>query len=92
MNNFEKGSFIENKENFENKEIERKFLVESLPENIDDFEKKEIIQGYLAVAEDGTEVRLRKKGEKYFQTVKSGGGKVRSEFEVEITREQFDAF
>lgn len=73
------------------KEIERKFLVQSLPENLENYPHDEVVQGYVAIAEDGTEVRLRKKGDKYFQTVKSGGGKSRTELEVEITEEQFNA-
>jgi len=72
------------------KEIEKKFFVEVLPENLEHFPHDEVVQGYVAIAEDGTEVRLRKKGDKYFQTVKSGGGKSRSESEVEITKEQFN--
>jgi len=74
------------------KEIERKFLVASLPENLEKYPNKEITQGYLAITPDGTEVRLRKKGSKYFQTVKTGGGKVRGEFETEITEDQFNVF
>jgi hypothetical protein len=53
------------KENIEKiiipKEIERKFLVDKLPENLDKYSHKEIIQGYVAITEEGTEVRLRKK-------------------------------
>lgn len=74
----------------QNQEIERKFLVKTLPENLDQYPNKDIIQGYLAIGTDGTEVRLRKKGEKYFETVKSSGDKTRSETEVEITKNQFD--
>lgn len=74
------------------KEIERKFLVVKLPENLDAYPKNEIVQGYLAIAPDGTEIRLRKKEDKYFQTVKTGGSKTRGEFETEITEEQFKIF
>jgi len=73
-----------------NKEIERKFLVEHLPENLQQYPSTEIIQGYLAITEDGSEVRLRKKGDSYFQTVKSGFGLQRGEAEIEISRDQFD--
>ena len=73
------------------KEIERKFLVQSLPENIESFSRKEIAQGYITITQDGTEVRLRRKDNKYYQTVKSGSGKVRTENEIEITEEQFNA-
>ena len=72
------------------KEIERKFLVASLPENLDNYRHEEVIQGYIVISRDGTEVRLRKKGDKYFQTVKSGGGKVRAEYEIEISKEQYE--
>ncbi|MDA2925108.1 CYTH domain-containing protein [Acidobacteria bacterium AH-259-L09] len=72
-------------------EIERKFLVESLPNNLDQYPQERIYQGYLAIMEDGTEVRLRAKGTRYFETVKSGRGKRRIELEVEITEEQFKA-
>ena len=75
----------------EPQEIERKFLVKSLPEDLEQYPNKDIIQGYLATMEDGTEVRLRKKGDKYFQTVKSGGDKTRMESEIEITEEQYES-
>jgi len=71
-------------------EIERKFLIKELPNNIADFPHKEIIQGYLAIVDNGTEVRLRKKGDKCYETVKSGGTKIRTEIEVEITPQQFE--
>ncbi|MBU2564127.1 class IV adenylate cyclase [Patescibacteria group bacterium] len=74
----------------EPKEIERKFLINSLPENLEQYPKKEIIQGYIIITKDGTEVRLRKKGEKYFETIKTGKGKTRTESEIEITEEQFN--
>jgi len=71
-------------------EIERKFLVKSLPENLEQYPHKDIVQGYLAITEDGTEVRLRQKGNKYFQTIKKGSGKTRFELEIEMTEEQFN--
>jgi len=73
------------------KEIERKFLIASLPPDLDKFPKKEISQGYLAITPDGTEVRLREKGNKYYQTIKTAGGKIRGETEIEITKEQFQS-
>ena len=72
-------------------EIERKFLVKFLPENLDSYPHKEILQGYICVSEDGTAVRLREKGKKYYLTVKSGFGKDRPEDEIELTQGQFDA-
>ena len=35
---------------------------------------RHVIQGYIAVSDDGTEVRLRRMDEQCFQTVKSEGG------------------
>lgn len=70
-------------------EIERKFIIDTIPEDLDKYPNKEIKQGYVSISEDGTEVRLRKKGNKFFQTIKSGGGKTRTESEIEITEDQF---
>jgi predicted adenylyl cyclase CyaB len=73
------------------KEIERKFLVASLPDNLEQYEHQEISQGYLIVNPDGSELRIRQKGEKYFQTIKQGRGKERDESEIEITKDKFDS-
>ncbi len=70
-------------------EVERKWLVQDLPE-VSGREAKEVIQGYIAIASDGTEVRLRQAGGKYFQTVKSEGGLVRGEIEIELSKDQFE--
>jgi adenylate cyclase len=71
-------------------EIERKFLVRELP-NLHDAKKQEILQGYLAVDADGTEVRVRRIGERHVQTVKTGAGLKRGEIEIDITPSQFDS-
>jgi len=71
-------------------EIERKFLVTSLPGTMDRYPHERIIQGYVVVGADGSEVRLRRKGQKYFETVKRGRGELRSELEIELTATQFD--
>ena len=71
-------------------EIERKWLVRDLP-SLQELPREQIIQGYLAISSDGTEVRIRRKGEKFFQTVKSQGGLARDEVEVEISQDQFRA-
>ncbi len=72
-------------------ELERKWLVEQAPEAIRSAPAESIEQGYLAVGEDGSEVRLRRRAGRCFLTVKSGRGLVRQELEVEISAEQFDA-
>jgi len=71
-------------------EIERKFLVTSLPEAMDRYRHERIMQGYIVVGADGSEVRLRRKGRKHFEAVKMGRGEIRSELEVELTAAQFD--
>lgn len=76
----------------QNQEIERKFLVDELPSKLDSYSCQEIVQGYIVITQDGTEVRLRQKSGKYFQTVKTGEGLKRQEVEIEITREQFEQF
>lgn len=73
-----------------NQEIERKFLVKEVPENLNKHPSTEIIQGYLAITEDGTEVRVRKKGDGYFLAVKNGFGLQRQEVEIDISRDQFE--
>ncbi len=71
------------------KEIERKFLVRALPEGLDQFAHDDIAQGYVEILPDGTERRVRKKGDKHYLTVKSGTGRTRSESEQEITEAAF---
>ncbi len=71
-------------------EIERKFLVERLPQDIHSWPCVELQQGYLAIDDSGREVRLRMKGDQYFLTVKHGTGLQRAECEVEISRRQFE--
>lgn len=71
-------------------EIERKFLVRELPQNLESYPQHEIKQGYIQIADDGTEERVRKKGSRFFHTVKSGSGLKREESEKEISEEEFN--
>ena len=71
-------------------EIERKFLMDRVPDGLDDHPSAEIEQGYLAIT-DEVEVRVRRYGEQSFLTVKSGGGEVRVEEEIEIDARRFAA-
>lgn len=71
-------------------EIERKFLVDELPD-LDSATAAPIRQGYLTRPEDSAQVRLRQKGAQFFLTVKSPGGLVRSEYETEIPEPAFAA-
>ncbi|HEY1594776.1 MAG TPA: CYTH domain-containing protein [Thermoleophilaceae bacterium] len=73
-------------------EIERKFLVsEALPFDPDEHPSDPISQGYVAIANDGTEVRIRARGDAYTLTVKSGPARTRVEEELEIDAHQFDS-
>jgi CYTH domain-containing protein len=70
-------------------EIERKFLVKTLPD-LSEAQKTHILQGYLTDTADSIEFRLRKKDQDYFLTVKSGSGMVRVEREISIDQGQFE--
>lgn len=70
-------------------EIERKFLVKTLPKNLRQFSKSRIEQGYLAVDPHGIEVRLRKKDDKLLLTAKRGEGTAREEEEIELDADSF---
>jgi adenylate cyclase len=72
-------------------EVERKFLVPSPPDWLSTCPVEEIEQGYLAIEGDEIEVRMRRRGEDAYLTVKRGGGEQRTEVEVEVGAEQFEA-
>ena len=71
-------------------EIERKFLIDIPPENLEKYASYEINQGYLIITKDA-ELRIRKKGNQHFQTIKTGEGLSRNEAEIGITPDQFNA-
>lgn len=72
-------------------EIERKWLVEKLPEDLKSYPSKELIAGYFSIP-GGVDVRIRQEGDKYFRVSKSGHGLVRDigAGDAEITEEQFE--
>lgn len=70
-------------------EIERKFLLAGPPDELPPGEPIE--QGYLAVAPDGVEVRVRRRAGAATLTVKSGPAHVRVEEELEIDDRRFEA-
>lgn len=72
-------------------EIERKFLVRSVPDGLERYPRDQIEQGYLVIGDDGSEVRLRHKADKYFVTHKHGEGLTRQERETELNRHQFES-
>ena len=74
-----------------NREIERKFLVKSLPDNLKRSRYFIIEQGYLATESAGRQVRLRKTGSAASLTFKVGRGSHREEREIKLSLKQFAA-
>lgn len=72
-------------------EIERKFVVERVPEWVSAARAEKLDQGYLAIEELGGEVRVRRVADRSWITAKRGLGLVREEFEVELSPQQFVA-
>ncbi|MEI3162374.1 MAG: CYTH domain-containing protein [Lachnospirales bacterium] len=68
-------------------EIERKFLIKNLPDNIENFTKHEIKQGYIST---NPTIRVRQWDENYILTVKGSGTMKKIEYELDLTKEQFD--
>ncbi len=70
-------------------EIERKFLIAELPDSFKALSGLNIRQGYIIITDDGFELRLRQKDDRFYQTIKQGSGLVRQEDEIELTHTQF---
>ncbi len=68
-------------------EIERKFLVKTLPENLESYPCRHLAQGYLCV---GPVVRIRKDNDKYELTYKSGGMMARQEYNLPLNEQAFE--
>lgn len=68
-------------------EIERKFLVNKLPEKLEEYEQKRICQGYLCT---NPVVRIRRSNDAYFLTYKGRGKMAREEHEFPLTAEAFE--
>jgi CYTH domain-containing protein len=70
-------------------EIERKFVVDDVPDEIPAGARQHIRQGYLSL--EPAEVRLRSTDDAAYElTVKSHGGLSRAEVNLELTPEQFE--
>lgn len=80
------------------KEIEKKFLINTLPKNLEQYERREIEQGYLCTSPI---VRIRKSNEDYILTYKSkfgialdaekaSGAKINNEVELPLTKEGYE--
>ena len=68
-------------------EIERKYLVKEIPNNLNNFESAAISQSYIST--DPT-IRLRKSNDDYILTMKGKGNIAREEYELKITKEQYE--
>jgi CYTH domain-containing protein len=73
-------------------EIERRFLVKSTPDGITTVEGTVIRQGYFFAEPDGPLHRIRQKGDRYYYTVKTGTGLMRTERERELAEEEFHEY
>ena len=71
-------------------EIERKYLVPQAPDDVDTHPSTVVEQGYLAIHDDGTEVRIRRRDGVSTMTVKSSGGRTRAEEELELDDATFE--
>lgn len=67
-------------------EIERKYLVDTLPDHLEQFPCRAIEQGYLNT---NPVVRIRKDGDDYVLTYKSKGLMVREEYNLPLNAESF---
>lgn len=67
-------------------EIERKFLIRSLPTNLESYAHHEIEQGYLCT---NPVVRVRKQDDDYYLTYKGGGKMVREEYNLPLNGEAY---
>ncbi|MBP3235073.1 MAG: CYTH domain-containing protein [Eubacterium sp.] len=68
-------------------EIERKYLIKSIPYNLTDYESHEIEQGYLSTS---PVVRIRKKDSNHILTIKSDGLIMRHEIEKDLTSQEYE--
>lgn len=68
-------------------EIERKFLVRTMPENLDQYPCHLIEQGYLCT---GPVVRIRRQDDEYILTWKGGGMMAREEYNLPLTKEGYE--
>lgn len=85
-------SFLKELFAVKNYEIERKFLIEAFPEHLPLVEEATVWQGYIS---SNPVVRIRKKetaaGVGYRLCFKSKGTLVRTEVEIDLTAEKFEA-
>lgn len=68
-------------------EIERKFLIDQLPDHLDSYPHDTIRQAYVCTS---PVIRVRQKNDVYILTLKSGGLMARQEVEMEIGQAAFE--
>lgn len=68
-------------------EIERKFIINTLPKQLETFPHATISQGYISTQ---PVIRIRQKNQNYYLTCKSKGLLAREEFEIEISKEEYE--
>lgn len=68
-------------------EIERKYLIHSLPEHLEQYESRQIEQGYLCT---DPVVRIRRSNANYILTYKGAGLMVREEYNLPLTKEGYE--
>lgn len=68
-------------------EIERKYLIPSLPFSVTDYPCHKIEQGYLSTE---PVVRIRKDNDEYILTYKSKGLMIREEYNLPLTKESYE--
>lgn len=67
-------------------EIERKYLVDKLPENLSQYKSSMLEQGYISTEPS---LRIRRHDDRYIFTCKGEGKLCREEFELDITEKSF---
>lgn len=67
-------------------EIERKYLIHTLPENLGNYPHRIIEQGYLSTE---PVVRIRRDNDEYILTYKSKGLMVREEYNLPLTKDSY---
>lgn len=68
-------------------EIEKKYLISTLPQNLESFHSYQIEQGYLCTE---PVVRIRKQDSDYFLTYKGKGLMIREEYNLPLTADAYD--
>jgi CYTH domain-containing protein len=68
-------------------EIERKYLVASIPDNLTDYPCRTIEQGYLSTE---PVVRVRKDNDSYWLTYKGSGMLAREEYNLPLTKDSYE--